>query len=357
MSGIPVSSKAPAKDDENSLNRALKIIFNLRLEVEAAKESSRTLALQLTASRNDLATMTRLNAELDAQLKALRQRKGPGGPDLDHCSAMLKTLSQHVKKLAVGIDDEVAKLKAAADQRARPSARARGGAPAAAPVRGPSNVPAAQQLNPPPPQLNPLPVVKKEQPVPTGRHHPYQRPGGAAAGSSVRVVDSAPAIPTGKLFCTCGEEVRWFCHNFELPMCDACKIHHEEQTFDGPHAFSKVSGRLFVREASRPLPTSGEGGAAAAGPRVVMSAPAVPANPGKRPRSPLPLQYYTDDPTPLATRFCSCDGSQEAMWYCHECKKSMCRECEGDHRMTVFVPPHSVTNLSGRPRVGEGSRP
>lgn len=289
--------------------------------------------------------MRGLNAELDAQLKALKQRKGPGGQELDHCSAMLKNLSQHVKQLAVGIDNEVAKLRAAAGPRAGPSARASGGAPAAAPVRGPSNVPAAQQLNPPPPQLNRPPVVKKEKPVPTGRHHPYQRPsggGGAAAGFSVRMVDSASAVHTHKIFCQCqvGGEAIWYEHNFQIMMCGDCKKHFEKQKLDRPPEFSKMDGAYFAREASRPSPARGMGGAA--GPRVVISAPAVLAN--------------LDEHMPNATRVCSCNGTTTATWYCHNCDHSMCDFCEHGHRMIAFDEPHLVTKQSG-PRGGEGSRP
>jgi hypothetical protein len=63
------------------------------------------------------------------------------------------------------------------------------------------------------------------------------------------------------------------------------------------------------------------------------------------------LVYYSSAPTPAATRHCSCDGRKKAMWFCHDCKSSMCRECERAHMLQFFDPPHAITNLSGHPRV------
>ena len=309
MSGIPVSPKDPAKLDESpevSLRQALGSVFMLRLEVKTEKERSRTLERQLADSQNDLATMTRLNAELDAQLKALQD-----------CKDMLKRLSQHHKDIGVGIDGEVAKLEAAARKRARPSAPA--GAPA----------PAAE--------------VKKEKHV---RHNQYPPPsggGGAAAGSSVRVVESASAVRTHKNFCQCkvGGEAIWYEHNFQLLMCDDCKIHHEKLTFDEPPEFSRMDGAYFVREASPPLPARGLGGAA--GPRVVMSAPG-------------PRVVMSARAGPADTDVCSCK-QRVVQWFCRDCSMSMCDVCEGNHRVTGQWEAHKVTKLPRRPSAGNGSRP
>lgn len=304
-----MSPKDPAKLDESpevSLRQALGSVFMLRLEVKTEKERSRTLERQLADSQNDLATMTRLNAELDAQLKALQD-----------CKDMLKRLSQHHKDIGVGIDGEVAKLEAAAGQRARPSARAGAPAPAA--------------------------VVKKEKPV---RHHPYPPPsggGGAAAGSSVRVGENASAIPTGKIFCQCkvGGEAIWYEHNFQLIMCDACKIHHEKLTFDDPPEFSRMDGAYFAREASPPLPARGLGGAA--GPRVVMSAPG-------------PRVVMSARAGPADTDVCSCKQGV-VRWVCQDCNIRMCDVCEGHHRVNGQWEAHKITMLPGRPPAGKGSRP
>jgi hypothetical protein len=156
----------------------------------------------------------------------------------------------------------------------------------------------------------------------------FDRPHAISKVSSDHVVD------TCQNFCGCGEgrKVQWFCHDHDLGMCETCKIKWDQWDTRKLHRFTRVYGIQDVREASQPSPARGLGGAA--GVKVVLSAPAGPAD----------------------TDVCSCKQGV-VQWFCQECKKNMCDVCEGHHRVTGQWEAHKITKMHGRPPAGKGSRP
>jgi hypothetical protein len=297
MSGIPVSSQAPLDREADSLRRSVATALRLKVENEALRQRLEECDRREADSRKDVQLLMQLNGKLDTQLKeARRKQNAADGQTLECCLGMFKGLSKHVTQLGDLIDAAVAKLEAHGGPRAGASARAGAPAPAAAPARVQAPVP------PPKPQLNP--------PPPPRRPHVLQ--------------------PVVKI-----ERTE-----------DDGRYHPYQRPSGGGGAAGHVRSRVITSAPARPTDSQQLPGNPA---RVVCSAVASSAH--------AQGVYNSSAPTPAATRHCSCDGRKEAMWFCHDCEQSMCRECERAHMVQWFDPPHAISNLTGRPRVGEGPRP